>query len=41
MLAVMCSYNLVGGDHACENDYLLNHAFEKASTSKVAAAARP
>ncbi|MFC6646305.1 glycoside hydrolase family 3 protein [Granulicella cerasi] len=22
--AVMCSYNLVNGDHACENDYLLN-----------------
>ena len=23
--AVMCSYNLVDGDYACENDYLLNH----------------
>ena len=22
--AVMCSYNLVNGDHACENEYLLN-----------------
>jgi beta-glucosidase-like glycosyl hydrolase len=27
--AVMCSYNLVNGDHACENDYLLNHVLKK------------
>lgn len=27
--AVMCSYNLVGGDHACENDYLLNQVLKK------------
>jgi beta-glucosidase len=27
--AVMCSYNLVDGDHACENDYLLNQVLKK------------
>ncbi|MDW5266635.1 MULTISPECIES: glycoside hydrolase family 3 protein [Acidobacteriaceae] len=27
--AVMCSYNLVNGDHACENDYLLNQVLKK------------
>ena len=27
--AVMCSYNLVNGDYACENDYLLNQALKK------------
>jgi len=27
--AVMCSYNLVDGDHACENDYLLNKVLKK------------
>lgn len=27
--AVMCSYNLVNGDHACENDYLLNEVLKK------------
>ena len=27
--AVMCSYNLVEGDHACENDYLLNGVLKK------------
>ncbi|WP_348269164.1 glycoside hydrolase family 3 C-terminal domain-containing protein [Edaphobacter paludis] len=27
--AVMCSYNLVEGDHACENDYLLNQTLKK------------
>jgi beta-glucosidase len=27
--AVMCSYNLVEGDHACENDYLLNQVLKK------------
>jgi len=27
--AVMCSYNLVNGDYACENDYLLNTALKK------------
>ena len=27
--AVMCSYNLVNGDHACENDYLLNQLLKK------------
>ncbi len=26
---VMCSYNLVGGDWACENDYLLNQVLKK------------
>ena len=26
---VMCSYNLVDGDWACENDYLLNHVLKK------------
>lgn len=26
---VMCSYNLVNGDHACENDYLLNQVLKK------------
>jgi len=26
---VMCSYNLVNGDHACENDYLLNTVLKK------------
>jgi beta-glucosidase len=26
---VMCSYNLVEGDHACENDYLLNEVLKK------------
>ena len=26
---VMCSYNLVEGDHACENDYLLNQVLKK------------
>ena len=26
---VMCSYNLVEGDWACENDYLLNHVLKK------------
>lgn len=28
--AVMCSYNLVDGDHGCENDYLLNQVLKKA-----------
>ena len=27
--AVMCSYNLVNGDYACENNYLLNQALKK------------
>lgn len=27
--AVMCSYNLIDGDHACENDYLLNQVLKK------------
>ena len=27
--AVMCSYNLVEGSHACENDYLLNEVLKK------------
>ena len=27
--AVMCSYNLVNGDHACESDYLLNEVLKK------------
>lgn len=27
--AVTCSYNLVNGDHACENDYLLNQTLKK------------
>jgi beta-glucosidase len=27
--AVMCSYNLVDGDYACENSYLLNDALKK------------
>ncbi len=27
--AVMCSYNLVNGEHACENDYLLNEVLKK------------
>ena len=27
--AVMCSYNLLDGDHACENDYLLNQVLKK------------
>ncbi len=26
---VMCSYNLVGGNYACENDYLLNQVLKK------------
>ena len=26
---VMCSYNLVNGEHACENDYLLNEVLKK------------
>lgn len=26
--SVMCSYNKVGGDWACENDYLLNHVLK-------------
>jgi beta-glucosidase len=26
---VMCSYNLVEGDYACENDYLLNHVLKQ------------
>jgi len=26
---VMCSYNKVDGDYACENDYLLNHVLKK------------
>jgi beta-glucosidase len=26
---VMCSYNLVEGDHACESDYLLNQVLKK------------
>ncbi len=25
----MCSYNLVNGDWACENDYLLNEVLKK------------
>ncbi len=25
----MCSYNLVEGDYACENDYLLNQVLKK------------
>jgi len=27
--AVMCSYNLVNGDYACENSYLLNEALKR------------
>ena len=27
--AIMCSYNKVNGDHACENDYLLNKVLKK------------
>jgi beta-glucosidase len=27
--AVMCSYNVVNGDHACENSYLLNEVLKK------------
>lgn len=27
--AVMCSYNLVNGDYACENNYLLNEVLKK------------
>jgi beta-glucosidase len=27
--AVMCSYNMVNGDYACENDYLLNQVLKK------------
>jgi beta-glucosidase len=27
--AVMCSYNLVDGDYACENEYLLDHVLRK------------
>ncbi len=27
--AVMCSYNLINGDYACENDYLLNGVLKK------------
>ncbi len=27
--AVMCSYNLVNGDYACENDYLLDQVLKK------------
>jgi beta-glucosidase len=27
--AIMCSYNLLNGDHACENDYLLNQVLKK------------
>ena len=27
--AVMCSYNMVNGDYACENDYLLNEVLEE------------
>jgi beta-glucosidase len=27
--AVMCSYNMVNGDYACENDYLLNEVLKK------------
>ena len=27
--AVMCSYNFYEGDHACENDYLLNEVLKK------------
>ncbi|HEU4623794.1 MAG TPA: glycoside hydrolase family 3 C-terminal domain-containing protein [Steroidobacteraceae bacterium] len=27
--AIMCSYNLLNGDHACENDYLLNKVLKK------------
>jgi beta-glucosidase len=27
--AVMCSYNLVNGNYACENDYLLNEVLKK------------
>jgi beta-glucosidase len=26
---VMCSYNLVNGDHSCENDWLLNNVLKK------------
>jgi beta-glucosidase len=26
---VMCSYNLVNGEHACDNDYLLNHVLKR------------
>lgn len=26
---VMCSYNKIGGDYACENDYLLNQVLKK------------
>ena len=25
----MCSYNLVNGDHSCENSYLLNDVLKK------------
>jgi beta-glucosidase len=27
--AIMCSYNKLNGDHACENDYLLNQVLKK------------
>lgn len=27
--AIMCSYNKLNGDHACENDYLLNKVLKK------------
>ena len=26
---VMCSYNLINGDYACENDYLLNKVLKQ------------
>ena len=26
---VMCSYNLVNGDHTCESDYLLNQVLQE------------
>ncbi|KZS65443.1 beta-glucosidase [Mycobacterium pseudokansasii] len=28
--AVMCSYNLINGTYACENDYLLHHVLDEA-----------
>jgi beta-glucosidase len=33
--AVMCSYNAINGDYACENKYLLTDVLRRAGTSKV------